>query len=167
MSSDAIRTRRMRPPDSIDRRILDLLQADATISIGEIAARVGLSQTPCWRRIHRLERDRVIERRVALIDPARVGLGVSAVVLVTLSDHSALSLRRVSEVVAATPEVIGAHRLAGQHDYMLQVVAADMEAYEGLHANLIARLPVKSATTHLVLERLKSNGPLPVTPPST
>ena len=118
--------------DLIDRKILDLLQRDATLSIAEIADRVGLSQTPCWKRIQRLEAQGVIERRVALLNPEKLGLGLTVFVSVETNDHSQAWLARFAELVTAMPEVLEFYRMAGDVDYMLRVVVPDMAAYDAL-----------------------------------
>lgn len=148
--------------DAIDRRILAILQEDASIPIAEIASLVGLSQTPCWRRIQRLEREGVITRRAAVLNPAKVGLGVTALVFIQAPDHSMQWLARFADTVKAFPEVVEAHRLAGDIDYVLQVVATDMAAYDRFYARLIAAVPLKSVTTRFALEGVKTRAPLPL-----
>src|SRR3954468_9318024 len=104
--------------DLIDRKILDLLQRDATLSIAEIGQRVGLSQTPCWKRIQRLESQGVIERRVALLNPEKLGFDLTVFVSVETTDHSHAWLNRFAEVVSGMPEVLELYRMAGDVDYM-------------------------------------------------
>jgi Lrp/AsnC family transcriptional regulator len=148
--------------DATDRKILDLLQHDATLSIAEIGTRVGLSQTPCWKRIQRLEADGVIERRVALLNPERLGLGLTVFVSVETPDHSGDWLARFAESVAALPEVIEFYRMAGDVDYMLRVVVPDMQAYDGFYKRLIAIAPLKNVTSRFAMERVKSTTILPI-----
>lgn len=148
--------------DGIDRRILAILQEDATVPITEIAFRVGVSQTPCWRRIQRLEREGIIRGRVAVVDPARVGLPLTALVFVQSPDHSPVWLRAFADFVAATPEIVEAHRLAGDIDYVLRVVARDMEAYDRVYTRLIEAVPVKSVTSRFAIESLRTRGPIPL-----
>ena len=159
--SPPTRTRNM---DLIDRKILDLLQADATLSIAEIADRVGLSQTPCWKRIQRLEAQGVIERRVALLNPEKLGLGLTVFVSVETNDHSQAWLARFAEIVTALPEVLEFYRMAGDVDYMLRVVVPDMAAYDLFYKRLIAAIPLKNVTSHFAMERVKSTTVLPVRP---
>ena len=112
--------------DAIDRKILTVLQEDASLSVAEIGDRVGLSSTPCWKRIQRLEADGVILRRVALVDQNKIGLGISVFVSVESADHSEAWLKTFADAVSAMPEVMEFYRMAGDVDYMLRVVVADM-----------------------------------------
>jgi Lrp/AsnC family transcriptional regulator len=157
--SPPARTRNM---DLIDRKILDLLQADATLSIAEIADRVGLSQTPCWKRIQRLEAQGVIERRVALLNPEKLGLGLTVFVSVETNDHSQAWLARFAEIVTAMPEVLEFYRMAGDVDYMLRVVVPDMAAYDLFYKRLIAAIPLKNVSSRFAMERVKASTVLPI-----
>jgi Lrp/AsnC family transcriptional regulator len=157
--SPLTRTRNM---DLIDRKILDLLQADATLSIAEIADRVGLSQTPCWKRIQRLEAQGVIERRVALLNPEKLGLGLTVFVSVETNDHSQAWLARFAEIVTAMPEVLEFYRMAGDVDYMLRVVVPDMAAYDLFYKRLIAAIPLKNVSSRFAMERVKASTMLPI-----
>ena len=157
--SPPTRTRNM---DLIDRKILDLLQADATLSIAEIADRVGLSQTPCWKRIQRLEAQGVIERRVALLNPEKLGLGLTVFVSVETNDHSQAWLARFAEIVTAMPEVLEFYRMAGDVDYMLRVVVPDMAAYDLFYKRLIAAIPLKNVSSRFAMERVKASTVLPI-----
>ncbi len=112
--------------DAIDRKILTVLQDDASLSVAEIGDRVGLSSTPCWKRIQRLEADGIILRRVALVDQNKIGLGISVFVSVESGDHSDAWLKQFADAVSAMPEVMEFYRMAGDVDYMLRVVVADM-----------------------------------------
>src|SRR5207253_117512 len=114
--------------DAIDRKILMVLQEDASLSVAEIGDRVGLSSTPCWKRIQRLEADGVILRRVALVDQNKIGLGISVFVSVESSDHSEAWLRKFADAVSSMPEVMEFYRMAGDVDYMLRVVVARLAA---------------------------------------
>src|SRR5690242_4800259 len=122
--------------DAIDRKILTVLQEDASLSVAEVGHRVGLSSTPCWKRMQRLEAEGIILRRVALIDQDKVGLGVTVFVSVQTGDHSETWLRRFAEVVEAMPEVLEFYRMAGDVDYMLRVVVADIHAYDAFYKRL-------------------------------
>ena len=148
--------------DATDRKILDLLQRDATLSIAEIGERVGLSQTPCWKRIQRLEASGVIERRVALLDPEKIGLGLTVFVTVEAPDHSTAWLARFAELVSAMPEVLELHRMAGDVDYMLRVIVPDTRAYDVFYKRLIEAVPLKGVTSRFSMERVKSTTVLPV-----
>jgi Lrp/AsnC family transcriptional regulator len=162
MSSESTKPAAPASIDAIDRRILALLQADAAISLDELAVTVGLSRTPCWRRIQRLERDGVIRARVAVLDPCSVGLGLTALVSVQAPGHAPDWLRSFAKVVLDMPEIVEAHRLAGDVDYQLQVVVADTAAYDRFYARLIDAIEVKTVSTRFVLQSLKSRGPLPL-----
>lgn len=142
--------------DAIDRKILTTLQKDANISIADLADQVGLSQTPCWKRVQKLEASGVILRRVALVSPEKVGLGLTVFVQLETADHSAPWLERFAESVTAMPEVMELYRMAGDVDYMLRVVVADMAAYDRFYKALIAQFPMKNVTSRFAMERLKS-----------
>jgi len=114
--------------DAIDRKILAVLQDNAALSVAEIGSRVGLSSTPCWKRIQRLEADGVIIKRVALVDQDRIGLGISVFVSVETGDHSQEWLDRFAQTVGAMPEVMEFYRMAGDVDYMLRVVVPELRA---------------------------------------
>src|SRR5437764_6425451 len=107
--------------DAIDRKILVLLQEDDSLSVAEIGSRVGLSSTPCWKRIQRLEADGVIQKRVALVDPNKIGLGITVFVSIETGDHSQEWLDRFAQTAGAMPEVMEFYRMAGDVDYMLRV----------------------------------------------
>jgi len=153
--------------DSIDLKILALLQKDATLSIAAIGEQVGLSQTPCWKRIQRLEADGVIDRRVAVLDPVKLGLGLTVFVSIETADHSKDWLEQFADRIAAMPEVLEFYRMDGDVDYMLRVVVADMAAYDMFYKNLIATLPLKNVTSRFAMEKVKSTTalPLPAPPP--
>jgi Lrp/AsnC family transcriptional regulator len=148
--------------DATDRRILELLQKDATLSIAQIGERVGLSQTPCWKRIQRLETDGVIERRVALLNPEKLGLKITALVSIETSDHSASWIKNFASQISAMPEVLEIYRMAGDVDYVLRVVVPDMQAYDAFYKRLIEAVPLKNVTTRFAMERVKSTTALPV-----
>jgi Lrp/AsnC family transcriptional regulator len=142
--------------DRIDKEILRILQKDASVPIATIADKVGLSQTPCWKRIRRLETTGVIERRVALLNPEKIGLGITVFVSVQAPDHSSGWLERFAEVVSAMPEVMEFYRMAGDVDYMLRVVVADMPAYDEFYKRLIGSVALRNVTSRFAMERIKS-----------
>jgi Lrp/AsnC family transcriptional regulator len=148
--------------DIIDRKILAVVQEDASLSVAEIGQRVGLSSTPCWKRLQRLETDGVILRRVALIDPEKIGLGITVFVSIETGDHSQDWLKRFAEVVGAMPEVMEFYRMAGDVDYMLRVVVHDMPDYDKFYKKLIATVPLKNVTSRFAMERIKSTTALPI-----
>lgn len=150
--------------DEIDRKLLALLQQDCTLSIAEMADRVGLSPTPCWKRIQKLEAAGVVLRRVALVDPSRVGMGLTVFVAIEAGSHSPEWLERFATAVEAMPEVLEFHRMAGDVDYMLRVVAADMAEYDAFYKRLIAVVPLKNVTSRFAMERIKSSTAVPLHP---
>ena len=148
--------------DAIDRKILTVLQEDASLSVAEIGDRVGLSSTPCWKRIQRLEADGVIQKRVALVDQDRIGLGVTVFVSIETGDHSQEWLARFADTVQTMPEVMEFYRMAGDVDYMLRVVVADMASYDVFYKKLISAVPLKNVTSRFAMEKIKSVTALPV-----
>jgi len=148
--------------DAIDRKILSVLQESAALSVAEIGARVGLSSTPCWKRIQRLEADGVIQKRVALVDQDRVGLGISVFVSIETGDHSQDWLDRFAKTVTAMPEVMEFYRMAGDVDYMLRVVVPDIAGYDAFYKRLIAAVPLKNVTSRFAMEKIKSTTALPI-----
>src|SRR3979411_2269026 len=147
--------------DAIDRKILMVLQEDASLSVAEIGDRVGLSSTPCWKRIQRLEADGVIQRRVALVDQNKVGLGITVFVSVESADHSEGWLKKFADAVSAMPEVMELYRMAGDVDYMLRVVVADMPSFDVFYKKLIGAVPLKNVTSRFAMEKIKSVTALP------
>jgi len=148
--------------DAIDRKILTLLQQDASLSVAEIGNRVGLSSTPCWKRIQRLEADGVIQKRVALVDQDKIGLGVTVFVSIETGDHSQEWLARFAETVGSMPEVMEFYRMAGDVDYMLRVVVTDIQGYDAFYKRLIGSVPLKNVTSRFAMEKIKSTTALPV-----
>ena len=147
--------------DRLDRQILRLISADASLSLAEIAAQVGLTPTPCWKRIRRMEEAGIILRRVAVIDPAKIGLPVSVFVEVETADHSGEWLGRFADVVASMPEIIDAWRMSGDVDYLLHVVVPDIAAYDDFYRRLIGQVKLRNVSSRFSMERLKA-APLPV-----
>jgi Lrp/AsnC family transcriptional regulator len=150
--------------DDIDRSLLEILQQDATLSIAQMAERVGLSATPCWKRIQKLEAAGVITRRVAIVDPDRVGVGLSVLVAIEAGEHRPEWLQRFSGGVAAMPEVMEVYRMAGDVDYMLRVAVADMAEYDAFYKRLIAVAPMKNVTSRFAMERMKHTTAYPLHP---
>jgi len=148
--------------DGIDRKILAVVQEDASLSVAEIGSRVGLSSTPCWKRIQRLEADGVITRRVALIDAAKMGLGITVFVSVETGDHSQEWLSRFAQQVSGMPEVMEFYRMAGDVDYMLRVVVPDIAGYDTFYKKLIGTVPLKNVTSRFAMEKIKSTTALPI-----
>jgi len=150
--------------DEIDRLLLEILQQDTTLSLAQMAERVGLSPTPCWKRIQKLEARGVIMRRVAIVDPVRVGVGLSVLVSVEAGEHSPEWLQRFSAGVGAMPEVMEVYRTAGEVDYVLRVAVADMAEYDTFYKRLIAIAPMKNVTSRFAMERIKHSTAYPLHP---
>ena len=148
--------------DNTDYKILAILQEDASLSVAEIASRVNLSQTPCWRRIQKLEEQGVIERRVAIVSPDAIGLGLSIFVEIETGDHSAEWLERFEQAVSEMPEAMEVYRMAGDVDYLLRIVVSDMAAYDSFYRRLIALVPLKNVTSRFAMERVKSTTAYPL-----
>jgi Lrp/AsnC family transcriptional regulator len=142
--------------DATDIKILTLLQEDASISVAELAQKVNLSQTPCWKRVQRLEATGVIQKRVALINPEKVGLGLTVFVSIETPDHSGQWLQRFADFVSSLPEVMEFYRMAGDVDYMLRVVVSDMAGYDRFYKRLIETIPLKNVTSRFAMQRVKS-----------
>ena len=147
--------------DGIDREILRLISRDATLSLAEIAAKVGLTPTPCWKRIRRMEQAGVITARIAVLDPARVGFPISVFVAVETSDHSAEWLGNFAQLVERMPEIVGAWRMSGDVDYLLHVVVPDIAAYDSFYRRLIGEVKLRNVSSRFAMERMKA-APLPV-----
>jgi Lrp/AsnC family transcriptional regulator len=148
--------------DATDKKILALLQEDASLSVAEIGSRVGLSSTPCWKRIQRLETDGVVQKRVALVDQDKLGLGVTVFVSIETDDHSQEWLDRFAQLVGAMPEVMEFYRMAGDVDYMLRVVVPDIQGYDAFYKRMIAAVPLKNVTSRFAMEKIKSTTALPI-----
>ena len=151
-----------KPLDAIDKRILAIVQVDASLAINEIAYRVGLSQTPCWKRLQRLEQTGYIKRRVALLDQAKLGLGVTVYVSIEVGEHSAETQVTFAREVSAMKEVLDFHRMAGDVDYMLRVVVPDTAGFDAFYKRLVTVAPLKSVKSRFALESLKAETALPI-----
>jgi Lrp/AsnC family transcriptional regulator len=148
--------------DDIDRRILGVVQSDASLSVAEIAERVGLSQTPCWRRIQKLEAAGFIRRRVALLDRQKLNVGVTVFIAVRTNQHNAEWSERFKRAVSAMPEVVDFFRLSGDIDYLIRAVVPDIAAYDALYQRLIAKVDLYDVSSMFAMEELKSTTELPL-----
>jgi Lrp/AsnC family transcriptional regulator len=148
--------------DAMDVKILRLLQEDCTKPVAEIGKAVGLSTTPCWRRIQKLEEAGVINRRVALLDPKKVGAGVTVFVSITTSQHSLAWLEAFHAVIVELPEVVEFYRMSGQVDYLLRVVVPDIEAYDAFYKKLISRIQLSNVSSAFAMEQIKFTTALPL-----
>ena len=149
--------------DAIDRKILAVLQEDGRLTVTELASRVGLSVSPCHRRLRELERTGTIRGYRAIVDAETVGLSFQALVFVTMRQEDRDTLLGFEAAVAAIPEVVQAQRLFGDPDYLLRVLTADLAAYQRLEDDHLAALPgIQRLTSTLVMKQIVENGPLPV-----
>lgn len=148
--------------DRMDRKILEILQEDCTLPVAEIGKRIGLSTTPCWRRIQKLEEQGVIERRVALLDPKLVNAGVTVFVSITTSNHTTEWLERFHAALADFPEVVEFYRMSGQIDYLLRVVVPDIESYDVFYKRLIAKIELSDVSSAFAMEQIKFTTSLPL-----
>jgi Lrp/AsnC family transcriptional regulator len=148
--------------DSIDKRILKLLQEDASLPLSELSERVGLSQTPCWRRIQKLKESGVIRKQVSLLDPARINLGVTVFVSVRTSEHTPQWLERFAKGVADIPEVMEVYRMSGDVDYLLRVVVPDIAGYDKVYKKLIKAANLHDVSSSFAMECLKHTTALPL-----
>ncbi len=148
--------------DEIDRQILQLLQRDATLSVREVGEAVGLSATPCWRRIRNLEESGVITGRVALVDPDAVNLGVTALVLIRTNEHNREWLSRFVAGIGRFDEVVEAFRTSGEVDYLLKVRVPDITAYDAFYQRLIEEVDLYDVRTTFVMEEMKNTTSVPL-----
>ena len=148
--------------DAIDRRILAELQRDATLSAEQLSQRVGLSRNACWRRVRMLEESGVIAGRVALLDPEKLGYGLSVFMLIRTSSHEPDWLERFRAAVTSLPEITGIYRMSGDLDYVLRARVADMKAYDRLYQRLIAKVPLSDCAASFVMEEIRETTALPV-----
>lgn len=151
------------PLDLFERKILRILQNDATLSTADIAERVGLSQSPCWRRIQRMREEGIIRAQVALVDRRKVGLATQVFAQVKLSAHGRQHLDEFAEAIRSFPEVLECYVLMGQIDFMLRIVAKDVDAYERFFFDKLSRVPgVGEINSIVALSDIKSTTALPV-----
>jgi Lrp/AsnC family transcriptional regulator len=149
--------------DSFERKILRLLQVDASLTTAQIAERVGLSPSPCWRRIDRLEREGFIKRRAAIVDRRKVGLNAQIFAQVKLNAHGRANLDEFSAAIREFPEVLDAYVLMGSMDFMLRIVAKDIDAYERFFFEQLSKLPgVQEINSTVALSEIKATNELPI-----
>lgn len=148
--------------DDFDRKILSCLQEDATLAISDIAATVGLSTTPCWRRIRALEKQGVIKNRVALLDADQLNVGVTVFVAIRTQQHNDAWLDKFARAVADIPEIIGLYRMAGDVDYLMKVAVPDIGGYDAVYKRLIAKVDLSDVSSTFVMETIKETTALPL-----
>lgn len=150
------------PPDKIDKAILDVLQNSAMESLQEIGKLVHLSPTPCWRRIQRLERDGYIRKRVALLDPAKLNVGVTVFVSVRTNQHNEKWAKRFTAVVTSIPQIVEFYRMSGEVDYLLRVVVPDIKGYDAVYQRLIRDMELSDVSSSFAMEQIKYTTALPL-----
>jgi Lrp/AsnC family transcriptional regulator len=148
--------------DTIDRRILAELQRDGTLSVDDLSTRVGLSRNACWRRLKRLEDERYITGRVALVDAEKLGLGLSVFIIIRTSHHDPDWLAKFRAGVVSFPEITGVYRMSGDLDYVLRARVADVKAYDRLYQRLIAKVALSDVSASFVMEEIKETTVVPV-----
>ena len=148
--------------DRIDRKILKVLQADASISMEALAEKVSLSRNACWRRVKQMEESSVIKSRVSLVDPEALDLGLTVFVMIRTGDHDPDWLSRFETAVRSLPEILGAHRMSGDLDYVLRVRVADVKSYDHFYKRLISQVPVSDISASFVMDDIKDTTELPV-----
>lgn len=148
--------------DDMDRRILKILQEDASLSASDVARQVGLSSSPCWKRINRMRNDGIIKRQTAILDASRLGFGLTVFVSIKTGEHSSEWLEEFSSNVTAMPEVLEFHRMSGDVDYMLKVVVRDMKSFDEFYKHLIGISALSDVTSRFSMETIKESTTLPI-----
>jgi Lrp/AsnC family transcriptional regulator len=148
--------------DKADRKILELLQGDATLNIATLAELVGLSTTPCWKRVKRLEEEGYILKRVALVDRAKIGLKVTIFVSIKTNEHDAEWLENFARVASTFPEIVELYRMSGDVDYLMKVVSEDVEGYDRFYKRLIKAVKLTDVSSAFAMEQIKYSTELPL-----
>jgi Lrp/AsnC family transcriptional regulator len=148
--------------DSTDRKILDLLQTDASLTVKQIAQQIALSVTPCWKRIQKLELNGFIRARVALLDPKKVNANVTVFMAIKTDQHTSDWIARFNREVSQMPEVMEIYRMSGEIDYLLRVVVSSIEAHDAFYKKLIDRIELANVTSSFAMEQIKYTTALPV-----
>lgn len=149
--------------DRLDLKILSLLQEDAGVAVSDVAKRIGLSTTPCWRRIQALEKAGVIRARVALLDPDRLNVGVTVFVALRTNQHNAAWLEKFARRTAAIPEVVEFYRMSGEVDYLLKIVVPSIAGYDAVYKRLIEAADLYDVSSSFAMEQIKYTTALPLT----
>ena len=148
--------------DDMDLKILAILQNDCSVAVADIGKQVGLSTTPCWRRIQKLEEAGVIQRRVAVLDPVKVNAGVTVFVSIKTDEHSLAWLERFHAAVKDLPEVVEFYRMSGDVDYLMRVAVPDIAAYDVFYKKLISRVEISKVSSAFAMEQIKCTSALPL-----
>lgn len=149
--------------DDMDIKILRILQQDCTRPVADIGKEVGLSTTPCWRRIQKLEEAGIIQKRVALLDATKVNAGVTVFVSIKTDQHSLAWLEKFHASVKDFPEVMGFYRMSGEIDYLLHVVVPNIEAYDAFYKKLISHVEIAKVSSAFAMEQIKYSTAVPLT----
>ena len=149
--------------DTIDIKLLELLQHNAELTIQELSKEVHLSTTPCWKRINQLKNNGYINKTVSLVDRKRVGANVSAMVSIKVNNHNQERISIFSKTIQDIPEVIECYRMSGETDYLLKVVVSDIESYDAFYKNLIEKVQFLKVTSNFAIEEIKSTTEIPLT----
>ena len=148
--------------DETDRQILRILQVNCSMSVSDVAREVGLSPSPCWKRIERLNNEGIIKRRIAVLNPETLGFGITAYVSIRTGEHSTEWLKSFSNTVTEMPEVMEFHRMAGDVDYMLKVIVTDIQAFDAFYKRLISTSAINEVTSRFSMETIKDTTALPI-----
>lgn len=148
--------------DRTDKRILELLQQDCELAVAEIGKRVGLSTSPCWRRIQRLEKNGYVTKRVALLNPELINLSLTAFVMVKTNQHSVEWLENFADAVVELPEIVEVYRMSGEVDYLLKIVVPDIATYDVVYKQLIAKIELMDVSSGFAMEIIKTTTALPL-----
>ncbi|MEP0518988.1 MAG: Lrp/AsnC family transcriptional regulator [Hyphomicrobiales bacterium] len=148
--------------DETDRAILRILQRDASVSVDTLAEKVHMSRNACWRRVKQLEAQNIICNRVVLVNPDEVDLGLSVIVLIKTNAHDPDWLKKFREAVRSMPEILGAHRMTGELDYVLRIRVSNVKAYDKFYQDLIRRIDIADVSASFVMEDLKDTTELPI-----
>lgn len=148
--------------DRIDRRILARLQRDSSPSVSDLAEEVGLSMTPCWRRIQRLEQDGYIKKRIAILDRNLLNARVTVFIAIKTQEHSIEWIERFHNATSDMAEIVDIYRMSGEVDYLIRAFLPNIEAYDALYKKLIIQLPVANITSMFAMEEIKSTSEVPL-----
>lgn len=148
--------------DSFDRKLLSLLQKDASLSVAELGENVGLSTTPCWKRLKRLEDEGYIERRVALVNRTKVGFPVTVFVSIRTNQHDEVWLAEFARVTAGFPEIVELYRMSGEVDYLMKVIVPDIEGYDRFYKRLIRAIKLTDVSSAFAMEQIKYSTEVPI-----
>ena len=148
--------------DNMDLKILRVLQEDSSLSVTEVAQRVGLSTSPCWKRINKLQADGIILRHEAILDAAKLGLGLTVFMMIKTGEHSGPWLEKFAKFVKAMPEVQEFHRMAGEVDYLLKIVVADMQQFDDFYKKMVEETTLTDVTSSFSMEIIKHTNALPI-----